>query len=143
MIACIGAQSCPALCDPMNCSLPGSSVHVIFQARILEWVDISSSRGSPLQELNSHILCLQYWKVESLPLHHLGSPFNKIKSEVKLLSHVGLFATPWTVVYQDPQSIGFSKQEYWSKLLFPSPGDLTRVSCIVGRCFCLSYQGSP
>ena len=65
MIACIGAQSCPALCDPMNCSLPGSSVHVIFQVRILEWVDISSSGGSPLQELNSHILCLLYWKVES------------------------------------------------------------------------------
>ena len=39
-------QSCPTLCDPMNCSLPGSSVHGIFQARILEWVAISFSRGS-------------------------------------------------------------------------------------------------
>ena len=39
-------QSCPALCDPMDCSLPGSSVHGIFQARILEWVAISFSRGS-------------------------------------------------------------------------------------------------
>ena len=35
------AQSCPALCNPMDCSLPGSSVHGIFQARILEWVAIS------------------------------------------------------------------------------------------------------
>ena len=34
-------QLCPTLCDPMDCSLPGSSVHDIFQARILEWVDIS------------------------------------------------------------------------------------------------------
>ena len=39
-------QSCPTLCDPMDCSLPGSSVHEIFQARILEWVAISFSRGS-------------------------------------------------------------------------------------------------
>ena len=40
------AQSCPTLCDPMDCSPPGSSVHGIFQARILEWAAISFSRGS-------------------------------------------------------------------------------------------------
>ena len=40
------AQLCPTLCDPIDCSLPGSSVHGIFQARILEWVAISFSRGS-------------------------------------------------------------------------------------------------
>ena len=40
------AQSCPTLCDPMDCSLLGSSVHGIFQARVLEWVAISFSRGS-------------------------------------------------------------------------------------------------
>ena len=40
------AQSCPTLCDSMDYSLPGSSVHEIFQARILEWVAISFSRGS-------------------------------------------------------------------------------------------------
>ena len=39
-------QSCPTFCDPMDCSPPGSSVHGIFQARILEWVAISFSRGS-------------------------------------------------------------------------------------------------
>ena len=44
--------------------------------------------------------------------------------KVKSLSRVQLFATPWTVVYQAPPSIGFSKQQYWSGLLFPSPGDL-------------------
>ena len=37
-------QSCPTLCDPMNCSLPGSSVHRVFQVRVLEWVAISFSR---------------------------------------------------------------------------------------------------
>ena len=40
------AQSCPTLCYRMDCSLPGSSVHGIFQARVLEWVTISFSRGS-------------------------------------------------------------------------------------------------
>ena len=40
------AQSCLTLCDPMDCSLPGSSVHGIFQAMVLEWVAISFSRGS-------------------------------------------------------------------------------------------------
>ena len=48
----------------------------------------------------------------------------KVKVKVKLLSHVRLLATPWTVAYQDSPSMGFSRQEYWSGLLFPSPGDL-------------------
>ena len=43
---CSVTQSYPTLCDPKDCSLPGSSVHWIFQARMLEWVAISSSRGS-------------------------------------------------------------------------------------------------
>ena len=42
------AQSCPTLCNPVDCSLPGSSVHEILQARTLEWVAISFSRGSSL-----------------------------------------------------------------------------------------------
>ena len=45
-------------------------------------------------------------------------------SEMKLLSCVLLFATPWTVTYKAPPSMGFSRQEYWSGLPFPSPGDL-------------------
>ena len=44
--SCSAAQPCPALCSPADCSLPGSSVHGIVQARKLEWVAISSSRGS-------------------------------------------------------------------------------------------------
>ena len=45
-------------------------------------------------------------------------------SEVKSLSHVQLFATPWIVAHQAPRSMGFSRHEYWSGLPFPSPGDL-------------------
>ena len=46
IVLCSVTQSCPTLCDPTECSWPGSSVHGIFQARILAWVAISSSRGS-------------------------------------------------------------------------------------------------
>ena len=49
---------------------------------------------------------------------------NERKKKVKLLSHLQLFVTPWTVAYQGPLSMGFSRQEYWSGLPFPSPGDL-------------------
>ena len=47
-----------------------------------------------------------------------------LKVKVKSLSRVQLFATPWTVAYQAPSSMGFFRQEYWSGLPFPSPGDL-------------------
>ena len=71
MHACSVAQSCLTLCDPMDCSLPGSSVQEILQARILEWVAIASSRGSypPL----THLL---HWQADSLPLSHLRSPLS-------------------------------------------------------------------
>ena len=45
------------------------------------------------------------------------------ESEVNSLSHVRLFAAPWTVAHQAPQSMGFSRHKYWSSLPFPSPGD--------------------
>ena len=44
--------------------------------------------------------------------------------KVKSLRHVHLFVTPWTVAHQAPPSMGFTRQEYWSGLPFPSPGDL-------------------
>ena len=69
---CLVAKSGLILCNPMNCSPPGSSVHEISQVRILEWVTISFSTGSSqTQGLN---LCLLYWQADSLPLSHQGSP---------------------------------------------------------------------
>ena len=59
----------------------------------------------------------------------------KEKMKVKSLSRVWLFVTPWTVAYQAPLSMGFSRQGYWSRLPFLSPGDRTRVSRIAGRSF--------
>ena len=52
------AQSCPTLCDPMDCSPPGSLVHGIFQAWILEWVAISFSRGSSRPRDQTWVSCI-------------------------------------------------------------------------------------
>ena len=84
-------QLCPTLCDPIDGSPPGSPVPGILQARTLEWAAISFSNA---------------WKWEV---------------KVKSLSRVRLLATPWTAAYQAPQSMGFSRQEYWSGVSLPSP----------------------
>ena len=52
------AQSCPTLCDPMDCSLPGSSVHGNFQARVLEWAATSFSKGSSWPRDQTWISCV-------------------------------------------------------------------------------------
>ena len=57
-------------------------------------------------------------------VHRQAHGHLKVKVKVKSLSHVQLFATPWTVALQAPLSMGFSRQENWSGLPFPSPGDL-------------------
>ena len=67
-------------CDSTDCSLPGSSVHGILQARILEWVAMFSSRWSSwvaTQGSNPCLLCLLHWQVGSLPLAPPGKPCNQ------------------------------------------------------------------
>ena len=63
------AQLCPTLCNPVDCSPPGSSVHGILQVRILEWGAISSSRDLPDPGMEPKFPALQ---ADSLPLSHLG-----------------------------------------------------------------------
>ena len=58
-------------------------------------------------------------KISHMPYISCPTPIGKVKS----LSRVHLFVTPWTVAHQVPPSMGFSRQEYWSGLPFPSPGD--------------------
>ena len=73
----------PTLCDPIDCSPPGSPIPGILQAITLEWAAISFSNAWK-------------WKVK-----------------VKSLSRVRPSVTPWTAAFQAPQSMGFSRQEYW------------------------------
>ena len=68
-------QSCPTLCDPMDCSPPGSSAHGVIQARILEWVTKPSSRGSswPRDQTHfSYVFCIG--RQVLYPSRLLGSP---------------------------------------------------------------------
>ena len=70
---CSVVKSCPTLCDPMDCNLPGSSVHGVFQA-ILEGCSFLFQSIFPSQELNPHLLCLLLWLADSLPLSYLRNP---------------------------------------------------------------------
>ena len=100
----------------VDCSPPGFSVHGILQARILEWFAITFSHVRRWENINEHL---------NVRLQPCGTySFNCLKVKVKLLSRVRLFVTLWTVTYQAPLSVEFSRQEYWSGLAFPSPGDL-------------------
>ena len=65
-------QSCPTLCNPMDCSLPGSSVHGILQAKILEWVAMLSSRGSSQPRDQTHVSYVSC--IGRRVLYHKGNP---------------------------------------------------------------------
>ena len=102
-------QSCLTLCAPTDGSPPGSAVLGILQARTLEWVAISFSNAWK-------------WKVK-----------------VKSLSRVQLLVTPWTVAYQAPLSMGFSRQEYWSGL----PLSFLNLRAREGYTHIISLCGEP
>ena len=72
------AKSCPTLCNVMGCSLPGSSVHGVFQARILEWVAISLSRGSSWTRDWTCISSISRLILFFSPLSHLGTTLTSI-----------------------------------------------------------------
>ena len=85
------------LCDPMDCSPAGISVRGISQARILEWVAISYSRGSSGPGTNSHLLCILLWQVYSLPLSHLGSPKKKKNEKRQAISDSLIIMLLWNI----------------------------------------------
>ena len=110
-------QSCPTLCDPMDCSPLSFSVHGIIQTRILEWVAIPFSRGSSQPRNWTQVSCIigRFYCLSSQ-----GSPCMPLLL-LSRFSRVRLCATPETAAHQAPPSLGFSKQEHWSGLPFPSP----------------------
>ena len=80
----------------------------------------------PHRRQPTRLLCP--WDSEARTLEWVAISFfgaEKWKVKVKSLSHVRLFATSWIVAYQAPRTMGFSRQEYWSGLPFPSPGKWT------------------
>ena len=72
---CLVAQSCPTICNPLDCRLPpGSSVHRIFQARMLEWVAFPPPGDLPNSGIEPCLLCLLHCQVDSLPTEPSGKP---------------------------------------------------------------------
>ena len=67
-------QSCPTLCSPMDCSLTGSSVHAILQAKILGWIATPSSEDLPNPGIRPTSSVAPELQADSLPLSHWGSP---------------------------------------------------------------------
>ena len=77
----------------------------------------------PIQSV-PHSFLSNFISYNSSPSHSLLT-YWPCSEKVKSLSHVRFSVTPWTVAHQTPQPMGFSRQEYWSRLPFPSPGDLS------------------
>ena len=99
----------------MDCSLPGSSIRGIFQARILEWVAISFSRESSqprdwTQVFHTAGRLFTVWATREALLLLLLSHSSRVRPS----------ATPWTATFQAPLPMGFSRQKYWSGVPLPS-----------------------
>ena len=116
-------QSCLTLCDPMDCRPPDSSVHGILQARILEWGTMPSSRASSQPKDWTHVsmssalaggffIACATWEAPHILL---------AADAAKLLQSCPTVFDPYTIALQGPPSLGFSRQEHWSGLPFPSP----------------------
>ena len=113
--------SCLTLCNPMDCSPPDSSVHRITQARILELVAISSSRGSSPSRYQTCLLCLLHRKADPLLLCHLGSPMQLVES-LKLhswltfvLNIAFLLSSATLVLASSPRTHVLPKIFWWMK----------------------------
>ena len=115
---CSVDQSRLSLCDPVDCSPPGSSVHGISQGRTLEWAAIPSSRGPSRPGIKPGSLMP--------PALHACM--------LSRFSLVRLCATPQTAAHQAPLSPGFSRQEYSSGLPFPSPHPIWERGQTVPSC---------
>ena len=129
----VRAQSCLTLCNPMDCNPPGSSVHGIFQARILEWLAISFSGGSSWPRDQTWASCISCIGRQILyQLSHWRSPweqvilwlhFQNINSKIKLLG-----ISRQQLVSIKPQARGPSEQGALSNCMGQTPLKLTLVA---------------
>ena len=134
----------------MDCNPVGCCVHRILQAKILEWVAISSLRGSSWPRDQTWVSCIAsrfftVWTTREAPLYkhfnfdiyvqfedvrheiysyitfHISGNIASLMLSCSLLSDS---ATSWTVAHEAPLFMGYPRQEYWSGLPFPPPGNL-------------------
>ena len=119
MCGCSVTQSCPTLCNPMDCSLPGSTVHGIFQASILEWGAISYSRASSWLRDQTQVSCISftgrwiiyYWATWEAPC--------SLWANCKMKAQDPLFKNFLKLLRQWQQSVKASM----------SPGENAQIAC--------------
>ena len=111
-----------------------SGVDIDLAARVWEWIQ----EGGWWRNVRLSVLLFRYRDfgfilcltpsltllLSSLDDSKFRVSVDQVSKQVKSLSRVRLFVTPWTLAYQSPPSMGFSRQQYWSGVPFPSPGDL-------------------
>ena len=118
-------QSCPTLCDPMDCRLPGFSSHGIFHARVLEWVAISSSRGSSWTRDRSQVSCITskcftiwatresikelYKKHKARIMYYCGRLLPKTVNKVK----ISVITTPFNILLEGLDNTVKQKEMKW------------------------------
>ena len=126
-------QSCPTLSDPMDCSLPGSPVHGIFQARVLEWGVIKYPWALPKSgSIFMHSICNR---------HNYNDYLINVYAVLSRSVLSNSCVTPWTVAHQAPLSMGILQAIILEWVAMPSsrgssqPRHQTQVSCIAGRFF--------
>ena len=111
-------QSCPTLSDPVDCSPPGSSVHGILQARTLEWVLCSPPGDLPDLVIKPKTLM---FPTLAGRLFITSATWEAPATAAKSLQSCPTLCDPIDGSHQAPPSLGFSRQEHWSGLPFPSP----------------------
>ena len=119
-VYCSVTKLCPTLFDPMDCSPPGFPRQEYWSGVTLPSPgDLPDPGIKPMSFMSPELASGFFttsanWEVFWFPQF----------SSVQSLSRVQLFVTPWAVACQAPLSMGFSRQEHWSGLRFPSPGGL-------------------
>ena len=136
---CLVTQSCPVLCHMLDCSLPGSFVHRTFQAQILEWVAISSSRGSSQPKDRTYVSCLSctagrfstHWTIRLshclLTNKHKVFICKSIDISLELFYQKTCDMPSYIPQLKCPKII--SLERFWSVLSFISPRSL--FTCLV------------
>ena len=133
------AQSCPTLCDPMDCSLPSSSVHGIFQAIVLEWIAISFSRESSRPRDRTQVSrivgrCFTVWATREVLL----LSYNYTICDPMDFSLTG-FLHPWDF---PGKSTGVGRH-FLLQGIFPTQGSNPGLPHCRQMLYRLSHQGSP
>ena len=115
-------ESCPTLCDPMDWSIPGSSIHGILQARVLEWVAIAFSRGSPqprdqtqvFRIAGRHFTIQATWEAPTYSIHSI----NSVYMSIPIFRFIPPPSLPHTFVLYVRVSICFANKIVYTNLFF-------------------------